>query len=266
MNRPSWCLVFAVCSATVSFGQGKHDTVKLDVEGLPRVAHIFAPKSATKTSAPLLFAFHGHGWSLKETEENFRYHELWPQAIVVYPLGRPIPSTTDPKGKENGWQHEPEEVVEKVTDRDIKFFDALLKKVKADYKVDEKQIFATGHSNGGGFTYLLWATRGDTFAAVAPSSASSANKYFKKLTPKPVIHVAGEKDTTADFDNQRKLLDKIHKLNGVDAKGKKSGKLVTEFASSTGTPLVEVIHPGQHKFLEAAPPIVVQFLKDHPKK
>ncbi|MEJ5995100.1 hypothetical protein WG904_11785 [Pedobacter sp. Du54] len=37
--------------------------------------------------------------------------------------------------------------------RDLQFFDAMRKTFKQDYKVDGKRIYATWHSNGGGFTY-----------------------------------------------------------------------------------------------------------------
>ena len=41
------------------------------------------------------------------------------------------------------------------------FFDEVLASVKKDYKVDNKRIYVTGHSNGGSFTYILWAVRDD---------------------------------------------------------------------------------------------------------
>ncbi len=36
----------------------------------------------------------------------------------------------------------------------------LLARLKQDYRVDEMRVYATGHSNGGSFTHLLWAERG----------------------------------------------------------------------------------------------------------
>ena len=77
----------------------------------------------------------------------FRFQELWPEAIVVYMQGLPVVDERDPKGEKMAWQSKPGE----VNDRDLKFFDETLKRVKKSYKVDEKRVYATGHSNGGGF-------------------------------------------------------------------------------------------------------------------
>src|SRR5262249_52351740 len=142
----------------------------LKVDGVTRDALVYAPASADKSEAPVVFAFHGHGGSMKKAAELFDFQTHWPQAIVVYMQGLPIKSITDAAGKKAGWQHD----AGTVNDRDLKFFDATLEQLKKDYKVDTRRIYATGHSNGGGFTYLLWAERGDKLAAVAPSSATSA--------------------------------------------------------------------------------------------
>ena len=107
---------------------------------------------------------------MKYAANKFAYHKHWPEAIVVYMQGLNTPGTlTDPQGKLPGWQ----KTFGDQGDRDLKFFDAVLATLKKDYKVDEKRIYATGHSNGGGFTYLLWAARGDVFAAVAPCAAAA---------------------------------------------------------------------------------------------
>jgi polyhydroxybutyrate depolymerase len=63
-------------------------------------------------------------------------------------------------------------------------FDAVLATLKIAYKVDEKQIYATGHSNGGGFTYLLWAARWDEFAAIAPCAAAARSEFRQHMKPR----------------------------------------------------------------------------------
>ena len=105
-----------------------------------------------------------------DAARSFGYHTLWPEAIVVYMQGLPTPGKTDPDGKQPGWQR----LAGDQQDRDFKFFDAVLADLKKDYKVDAKRVYATGHSNGGGFTYLLWSTRGDIFAAMGPSAAAGS--------------------------------------------------------------------------------------------
>ena len=107
-------------------------------------------------------------------------HELWPEAVVVYMQGLSTPGRlTDPEGKKPGWQS----AAGDQGDRDLKFFDALLATLKQEYKIDERRIYSTGHSNGGGFTYLLWSARPNMFAAVAPSAAVAA-RQLKDLKPK----------------------------------------------------------------------------------
>src|SRR5262245_50873603 len=232
-----------------------------DVDGLKREALVVAPAKPGK-SPPLMFFFHGHGGTAKASAKRAAYHKHWPEAITVYPQGLPTPGKlTDPDGKRSGWQHGPGD----QKDRDLKFFDAMLESLKKDYKVDEKRIYASGHSNGGGFTYTLWAARGETFAAVAPSSAT-VGKAFAKLKPKPVLHLAGEKDELVKYEWQKPLMERLRKLNGCDEKGKEAGKHCTEYGSKDGPVVVTYIHPGGHQFPAEAPKRIVEFFKSHTKK
>ncbi len=236
--------------------------VNLDIDGVKRMAIVRAPASAKESPAPLVFGFHGHGGRMGGAARSFRVQELWPEAIVVYMQGLNTPGRlTDPEGKKPGWQHG----LGAQGDRDLKFFDAMLAKLKADYRVDEKRIYAMGHSNGGGFTYLLWAERGDVFAAMGPSGSAAAES-FPKLKAKPAIHVAGEKDPLVKFEWQRRTMDGLLKLNGCDPDGAPWGDHSALYASKTGTPLVLFIHPGGHEYPAGAPEQIVKFFKEHPGK
>jgi polyhydroxybutyrate depolymerase len=229
------------------------------VEGTPREGLIAAPARARQSPAPVVFAFHGHGGTMRNAARMMPYHVLWPEAIVVYPQGLNTPGRlTDPEGKRPGWQHAAGE----QDDRDLKFFDAMLASLKAEYQIDERRIFSTGHSNGGGFTYLLWATRGDRLAAVAPS-ASAALRRLGELKPKPVLHVAGEQDPLVKFEWQKLTIDRLKQINGCDDEGVSWANSCTLYPSKTGTPVVALIHPGDHKFLADAPPLIVRFFKEH---
>ena len=260
-----WIIAMLFCLAQVGVGAREaaapvERTWKID--GIERKALVCIPDAAATTKSPLIFAFHGHGGTMRYAARNFGYHRLWPEAIVVYMQGLPTPGQlTDPLGLKPGWQRTEGD----QNDRDLKFFDAVLASLKKENKVDEKRVFVTGHSNGGGFTYVLWAARGDVFAAAAPAAAI-AGRNFARLKPKPVLTVAGENDALVRFAWQERNMNQLRKLNGCEETGKpwaKSGALIgTAYASKGGTPFVSVIYPGPHNLPAEAPELIVKFFKE----
>lgn len=257
----AFCLLLGGCQAGLGQGlPGGFERIELQVDAVARTGVLYAPASAAKTSAPLVFVFHGHGGRAERMTRTFAMHEHWPEAISVYLQGLNTPGRlTDPEGKRPGWQHD----IGAQGDRDLKFFDAALAHVKGKFQVDEKRIYCTGHSNGGGFTYLLWAARGDVFAAVAPSAAASAGRYAKLLKPKPAMHLAGEKDTLVKFEWQKATMGSVRALNGCDAEGQPWAPHATLYPSKGGTPFVAFIHPGAHGIAPGAPELIVRFFKEH---
>ena len=229
------------------------------VDGVAREAVICAPAAARTNAAPLVFVFHGHGGSMQNTVRTFHLHTLWSEAIVVYPQGLKTPGRlTDPEGKRSGWQHDAAD----HEDRDLKFYDAMLASLRQEFQVDPKRVFATGHSNGGGFTYLLWATRGDTLAAVAPSAAVASRSKQQRLKPKPVLHLGGEQDTLVKFQWQEATMKALRRLNECgEGKPWMKEKWCTLYESRVDAPVVTCIHPGGHKFPAEAPAIIVKFFK-----
>ena len=231
------------------------------VDEVSREALVYAPATAKTTPTPVVFAFHGHGGTMKYAAAKFAYHKHWPEAIVVYMQGLNTPGAlTDPEGKRPGWQ----KTFGDQNDRDLKFFDAVLATLKKHYKVDKKRVYATGHSNGGAFTYLLWAARGDVFAAVAPCAAAAKREFKQHLKPKPVLHMAGENDPLVRFEWQQRTIDEVRKLNNC-GDGKPWGEHCTLYPSKKGTPVMTYIHPGGHEFPSEVPPVIVRFFKEHAK-
>lgn len=233
-----------------------------DVAGVQREALVYAPSKKSDGKVPLVFDFHGHGGTARHAARAHHIHETWPEAVVVYMQGLKTPGKiTDPDGKRTGWQSGPGD----QQDRDLAFFDAVLASVKKEFPIDEKRVYATGHSNGGAFTYLLWAKRGDTFAAFAPVAAA-AGLYFLKAEPKPLFHVASEKDPIVTFSMQQRTLDFVKKLNGCDDKGKEWAKNCLIYPSRSGNPVVIFLHDEGHKYPEPAPALITKFFKEHSKK
>jgi polyhydroxybutyrate depolymerase len=232
------------------------------IDGAAREALVFAPSKESSGAPPLVFGFHGHGGTMQHASRSFPIQDLWPEAVVVYPQGLPTPGRlTDPDGKKAGWQSAAGE----LGDRDFKLVDAILATMKEKYKVDEKRVYATGHSNGGAFTYLVWANRPDVFAAIAPSAAP-APRDLKKATACPVFHVAGEKDPLVKFEWQQRSWAGVRTLNGCEEQGKEWDKGCTLYPSSKDAPLVTFIHPGGHQYPAEAPALIVKFFKEHARK
>jgi polyhydroxybutyrate depolymerase len=231
------------------------------VDGVTREALVSIPAGAGQGGAlPVVFAFHGHGGTMRQASRSFPIHELWPQAIVIYPQGLPTPSQlVDAEGKKPGWQGK----AGAQGDRDLKFFDAMLASIRAEYHVDEQRIYATGHSNGGLFTYLLWAERGDTFAALAPSSALLARGY-NKFQPKPVLHIGSPQDTLVKFAWQAKMIDYVLKLDGCGPR-RPDVDGYTSYPSSKGMEVATFLHSGGHRYPPEAPALIVKFFQAHAK-
>ncbi len=256
-------LVFTLIRLPVVIAQSTPPPVEREwnVDGTTRKALLYVPASVSKEKAPVVFAFHGHGGSMQQAARSFAIQREWPDAVVVYPQGLNTPGKlTDPEGRRAGWQSE----VGTQKDRDIKFFDAVLASLKSDYKVDESRLFAMGHSNGGSFTYVLWASRGKLFRAIVVSG-SVPGVSAPLLTPKPVLHLAGKTDPLVRFPWQWRAMENIKRLNACSTDGTpwaKSGTLVaTQYPSKIGTPLVTLIHPDGHTFPAEAPALIVQFFK-----
>ncbi len=228
------------------------------VGDVTREGLLHAPVAATTTSTPVVFAFHGHGGTARSASNQFKIHEQWPEAIVVYLQGLKTATKRDPQGAKPGWQNSADD----EGGRDLKFFDAVLADLKKELKVDETKIFATGHSNGGGFTYLLWAERGEVLAAVGPSSSGPGQNRLR-LKPKPAIHVAGEKDEVVTFEGQKKVIEGLKKLNSCAEKGVELGPSATLYPSHKKTPFVAFVHEGGHKPPEAAWKAIVRFFKEY---
>jgi polyhydroxybutyrate depolymerase len=238
------------------------ERVDLSVDGVTRMALVHAPVSAKTNRTPVVFGFSGHGGTMAQAARESAMDREWPEAISVYPQALNTPGRLiDFEGKESGWQLRPGH----MGDRDLKFFDALLARLKKDYQVDDKRVYALGMSSGGYFTFLLWAQRGEVLAAVAPVAAAAADN-LPVLKPKPVLFVGGTNDQRVKYEWMRTTFDAARKLNGCAAAGTPWAEHCTLFPSTNGTPVVEFIHPGGHVYPKGANAAIVRFFKENSKR
>ncbi len=233
--------------------------LEIQVDGVAREALVSLPGGTTpERPAPVIFAFHGHGGSMQNAARQFGFEKVWPDAAVVYMQGLKTPTLRDPKGERAGWQNRSG----LLADRDVKAFDAMLAAVKQKIAVDDSRIYATGHSNGGGFTYALWAARPGLFAAIAPSSANPP-LASRTLEPLPALHVTGTKDQIVSYEGQRRTVEALRQVNRCAEQGVKWAKDCTLYPSAAGAPVVWMVHDGGHQYSAEAPALIVRFFKKH---
>lgn len=244
-----------LAAAVLTLWQQGLRPVELRVDGIRRSALAHAGEGSGKH--PIVFVFHGHGGSSRNAARSFGIERSWPEATVIYPQGLPTAGRYDPEGKKPGWQ----KAADEEGDRDLKLFDRLLK-LALERGGDPKRVFATGHSNGGGFTYLLWSERGDRLTGVAPCAA--VGKLSPTMRPLPCLHIAGEKDERVPFAGQQRVMAGARKLDGCSETGRPWHGVGTWYDSSKGSPFVEIVHKGGHVVPERAGDWIVAFFKSLP--
>lgn len=253
-------LLFALGFASLGAASGTVSRT-WSVDGVKREALIHLPAGVEKGGAPVVFVFHGHSGTAAHAARTMAIHELWPDAIVVYPQGLPTPGQlTDKSGRQPGWQASAGD----QGDRDLKFFDAMLAGLAREYRIDGRRVYATGHSNGGGFTYLLWAERGDELAAVAPSAAVMG-RGFPNLRPKPVLHLGSPRDPLVKFSWQERMIEEVLRLNG-GGPFKPGAMGCTLYPSAQGADTAVFLHDGGHQYPAEGPKLIVKFFQDHPAR
>ncbi len=177
---------------------------------------------------------------------------------MIYPQGLPtVGALTDPEGKLPGWQQAPGV----NGDRDLHLTDAMLAWATSRYAIDPARIFAAGHSNGGSMVYLLWAVRGDQFAAFAPSASVFRLNLISTATPKPAFIIAGKEDALVPFAAQQLSLAAVLRLDKAAPDGAAWSGGATKHASTIGADVIAYIHPGGHPMPDDAGALIVRFFQ-----
>ena len=139
---------------------------------------------------PVVLSFHGHKRTAAYQEELTGFSEV--NAISVYPQGL---VGTDGK---TAWEGAPYA----AGADDVQFADDLLDDVQGGLCVDPARIYASGKSNGGGFTETLACRRGDRIAAFAPVSGARYPQGGEcaPAEPVPMVFFHGKADNKIPYD------------------------------------------------------------------
>ncbi|HEY7404382.1 MAG TPA: esterase [Candidatus Angelobacter sp.] len=231
------------------------------VDGVQRQALVFMPAPATNAHLlPLVFALHGHYGNMNAAAQAMHLQTFWPGAIIVYPQGLKTPSQVDPNGNGFGWQVSAGQ--QGLNDRDLKFFDAMLADLRQKFPVDNTRIYATGFSNGAIFSYLLWAERGKTLAAVG-IVAGRIDPAEHLTIPRAATIIGGTNDNVLPFAEQQQAIQQARQIDNATGPGQSCGPICTLYPSSSQTPVVTRIHSGGHIYPPWAGAAIVEFFKAH---
>jgi polyhydroxybutyrate depolymerase len=196
------CAGFGGAVGAAESKPGEFGSESVKVGGALRQYRLVVPKTVDLSKpAPLVVAFHGmlidskdlmpRYSKLNETAEKHQFLIAYPEAV----------------GK--SWGLTPDKVK-----NDLAFFDALVAKVSADYKIDEDRVYVLGMSNGGYFAHVVGRERSKVVAAVASHSGPlgldtllgihAARKF-------PVLIIHGDQDKLLPVDWARENRDKYRK-------------------------------------------------------
>jgi polyhydroxybutyrate depolymerase len=235
--------------------------LNFEIDGAKRRAVVYEGLAKTRKS-PVLFVFHGHGGNARIAQRRLNFHDEWKEALVVYMEGIPgVKGITDESGALNGWQKNPGE----LENRDVKFFDEVLKRLSKDYKTDDKRIYAVGHSNGARFVNVLWAMRGEKLAALC-AVAGQGGLMIKDAPAKSIWMSMGERDRLVPVRGQKLSVEVVKKVLKVDEKQGKTDGDLTIYKGAKDTELVVEIRDAGHEFPQNSIPKIIGFFKRHEKK
>jgi poly(3-hydroxybutyrate) depolymerase len=159
-----------VQSQALQFNTGRNDYI-IEVDDTPREVIVHVPGAYNSdTPTPVVFMIHGSNQNGNVMYENTNWVAIAEREnfIVVFPTGWKYRLIGE-GGLHEKWNTPgTEAAVEPGTELkdDVKFIRVIVESLKATFNVDDKRIFASGFSNGGGFVLTrLIPFVNDVFAA-----------------------------------------------------------------------------------------------------
>ena len=84
---------------------------------------------------------------------------------------------------------------------DVKFISELIDKLVAEYKINPKKVYATGHSNGGMLSYRLACELSNKIAAIAPNASTMVvTQPCNAGRAVPILHMHSINDKNVPYN------------------------------------------------------------------
>lgn len=190
----------------------------------------------SNTQYKLIFGFHWLGGNMNNVAPGY---------YGLRDLAKETAIFVAPNGIDNGWAN--------TGDRDNQFVDQILSEVQNGLCVDQKQIFSTGFSYGGGMSYNLACSKPNVFRAVSVIAGAQLSGCSGGETKIAYLGIHGVVDSVLNVSNGRQLRDRYLRVNGCQSKnapepgrGADSNYMKTEYSCNPGYPVWWIAHGGDH--------------------
>jgi polyhydroxybutyrate depolymerase len=232
---------------------GSSGQVEIQVGTAMRSFVVRAPKTETRTPAPVVFLFHPFGMNTQYMQGRVPLPRVWPEAIAVYGQGMPR-TGGEAVSLQPAWQTRPGE----MDDRDLAYFDAMLDWLRKNQCIDETRVFAMGYSNGANFTSVLACERPHALAGIAIASGSLSCSLPEA---KPVILNHGLADATIRYDRAVEASRAWATRNGCSAPPKSGVLGCFKGDGCSAAPVTLCSYGGGHEYAEPFTKILADFFK-----
>lgn len=163
---------------------------QVNVGGGSRSYNMYVPSSyPTDRRVPLVIRFHGLGGSGGGEINSTGYRQIADREgfILVAPTGA--------GGSIGGaWNVGPCCTSDRNID-DVAFTRAIIEQVKSVANIDEKRIYATGFSMGGGMTHYLACHAADVIAAFAPEAFDLLQENVNQCNPSRAVPLLSQRSS-----------------------------------------------------------------------
>ena len=179
-----------------------NDSMSMEIEAVEYATfgnrdYIYYHASSAPLNCPLVLVCHGYGGSAQEIMDYSEFNALAEEFgfAVCYPQG-----TED--GSNNAFFNVGYDFQNNQTVDDVAFVVDLIASLQASNSLSSQDVFCTGMSNGGDFSYMLACQASETFKGVAPIAGMIMQDIMDSCNPVnevSILEIHGTQDNVTPF-------------------------------------------------------------------
>jgi len=166
-----------------------NDSISIQIEAVDYATfgnreYIYYHASSAPPNCPLVLVFHGYSGTAQGIMDYSEFNTLAEEFgfAVCYPQGTLDGSNTTFFNV--GYDFQNNQTVD-----DVAFVEVLVDSLQAMYSLSEQDVFSTGMSNGGDFSYMLACQASETFKAIAPVAGMIMQDIMDDCNPVKAVSI-----------------------------------------------------------------------------